>query len=79
MEDTKYKNDIGKIDNMEYDENGDFYNYKNNQKLIVANIKYSKSKTGYVIEKTIYRCENCKGYPYKAECIKGNNCKTPKM
>ena len=60
MEDTKYKNDIGKIDNMEYDENGDFYNYKNNQKLIMANIKYSKSKTSYVIEKTIYRCENCK-------------------
>ena len=28
-------------------------------------------------EKTIYKCENCDGCPYKKECIKGNNCKTP--
>lgn len=40
-------------------------------------IRHSKSKTGYVSEKTIYKCEDCNGCPYKAECIKGNNCKTP--
>lgn len=73
----KYKNDIGKIDNMEYDEEGDFYVCKNNQKLVVDHIRHSKSKTGYVSEKTIYKCENCEGCPYKSECIKGNNCKTP--
>ena len=73
----KYKNDIGKIDNMEYDESGDFYICKNNQKLVVDKIRHSKSKTGYVSEKTIYKCENCNDCPYKAECIKGNNCKTP--
>ena len=28
-------------------------------------------------EKTIDKCEDCSGCPYKAECIKGNNCKTP--
>ena len=43
----KYKNDIGRIENMEYD------------------------------EKSIYQCRECKGCPYKKECIKGNNCKTP--
>ena len=73
----KYKNDIGKIDNMEYDEEGDFYTCKNNQKLVVNQIRHSKSKTGYVSEKTIYKCENCDGCPHKSECIKGNNCKTP--
>ena len=73
----KYKNDIGKMDNMEYDEEGDFYTCKNNQKLVVDHIRHSKSKTGYVSEKTIYKCENCDGCPYKSECIKGNNCKTP--
>ena len=40
-------------------------------------IKKIKSKTGYVSQKTIYKCENCHGCPYKSECIKGNNCKTP--
>ena len=73
----KYKNDIGKMDNMEYDEEGDFYTCKNNQKLVVDHIRHSKSKTGYVSEKTIYKCENCDGCPHKSECIKGNNCKTP--
>ena len=73
----KYKNDIGKMDNMEYDEEGDFYTCKYNQKLVVDHIRHSKSKTGYVSEKTIYKCENCDGCPHKSECIKGNNCKTP--
>ena len=73
----KYKNDIGKIDNMEYDEDGDFYTCKNDKKLVVDHIRHSKSKTGYISEKTIYKCENCEGCSYKSECIKGNNCKTP--
>ena len=50
---------------------------KNNQKLVVDHIRHSKSKTGYVSEKTTYKCENCDGCPHKSECIKGNNCKTP--
>lgn len=73
----KYKNDIGKIDNMKYDEEGDFYTCKNDKKLVVDHIRHSKSKTGYVSEKTVYKCENCKGCSHKSECIKGNNCKTP--
>lgn len=73
----KYKNDIGKIENMEYDEETDAYICRNNKKLSVDHIKHVKSKTGYMSEKTIYKCENCKGCPYKSECIKGNNCKTP--
>lgn len=73
----KYKNDIGKIDNMNYDEESDTYVCKNNKKLIVDHVKKSKSKTGYISEKTVYKCENCCECPYKSECIKGNNCNTP--
>lgn len=73
----KYRNDIGKIENMEYDEKADVYTSRNNQKLTVDHISHSKSKTGYVSEKTIYKCENCESCSYKKECIKGNNCKTP--
>lgn len=73
----KYKNDIGKIDNMKYNEEGDFYTCKNDKKLVVDHIRHSKSKTGYVSEKTIYKCENCAGCPHKSGCIKGNNCKIP--
>ena len=73
----KYKNDIGKIENMEYDEISDSYTCKNNRKLTVSHLRHSKSKTGYVSEKTIYICEDCRECPYKSSCIKGNNCKTP--
>ena len=73
----KYKNDIGKIENMEYDVKKDIYTCRNGKKLGVDHIRHSKSKTGYVSEKTIYKCEDCNGCPYKSECIKGNNCKTP--
>lgn len=73
----KYRNDIGKIENMKYDEALDIYTCRNGKKLTVDHIRHSKSKTGYVSEKTIYRCENCESCPYKKDCIKGNNCKTP--
>lgn len=73
----KYRNDIGKIENMEYDEALDIYTCRNGKKLTVDHIRHSKSKPGYVSEKTIYRCENCESCPYKKDCIKGNNCKTP--
>ncbi|WP_368075722.1 hypothetical protein [uncultured Clostridium sp.] len=50
----KYKNDIGKIENMIYDEDNDFYICKNNKQLKVDSIKIRKSKTGYQSEKTVY-------------------------
>jgi transposase len=73
----KYRNDISRIENMEYDEMSDSYTCKNNKKLTVSYLRHSKTKTGYVSEKTIYTCEDCSECPYKSDCIKGNNCKTP--
>lgn len=73
----KYKNDIGKIENMQYIQAEDFYICQNNKKLKVNSVKFRKSKTGYVSEKTIYICEDCSNCSYKTSCIKGNNCKTP--
>lgn len=45
--------------------------------LLSTYVRRSKSKTGYISEKTIYQCSECKDCPYKRDCIKGNNCKTP--
>lgn len=73
----KYKNDIGRIENMNYDESNDSYLCKNGKHLSFAYIRHSKSKTGYISEKRIYQCSECKDCPYKTACIKGNNCKTP--
>ena len=72
-----YKNDIGRIENMDYDKKSDSYICKNGKQLSFTHVRRSKSKTGYVSEKNIYQCEECKDCPYKKECIKGNNCKIP--
>lgn len=73
----KYKNDIGRIENMDYDEENGSYICKNGKQLSFTHLRRSKSKTGYVSVKNIYQCKECKDCPYKKECIKGNNCKTP--
>ena len=73
----RYRNDIGKIENMEYDAESDVYICRNAKRLAPDHVRHCKSRTGYVSKKTIYKCEDCSGCPYKAECIKGNNCKTP--
>lgn len=73
----KYKKDIGRIENMEYDEKSDSYTCKNKKTLSFTQVRRSKSQTGYVSEKNIYQCKECADCPYKKECIKGNNCKTP--
>ena len=47
----KYKHDIGKIENMEYDKISDFYTCKNNWKLTVSHIRHNKTKTGHAVQK----------------------------
>ena len=49
----------------------------NGRELTVTNERRSKTASGYVSVKTYYRSPDCTGCPYKTECIKGNNCKTP--
>lgn len=73
----KYKTDISKKENMTYDSNEDVYICSNGKKLKVSGTKKSKSKTGYVSEKTCYTCEDCNKCQLKSKCIKGRNSKTP--
>ncbi|NJJ37496.1 IS1182 family transposase [Clostridioides difficile] len=71
----KYKNNIGHIDNMDYDEKNDYYICKNNKKLLANKIINRKSKTGYKSEITCYTCEECHDCQYKSSCIKRSNSK----
>jgi transposase len=73
----KYKTDISRRENMEYDSENDCYLCKAGKKLLVTGVRKSKSKTGYVLEKTMYTCGDCTDCPFKKECIKGNNSKIP--
>ena len=73
----KYKSDIGRTENMEYNKIEDYYICKNNKKLTVSKVIVIIRKTGYKSEKTIYTCEDCSNCEYKSKCIKGNNSKKP--
>ena len=73
----KYRNDIGRKENMIYCEKDDYYICKNNKKLYASGTINRKSKTGYKSKITCYTCEDCSNCEYKKKCIKGNNSKIP--
>ena len=73
----KYKKDIGRVENMEYDAEADSYICSNGKNLKASKVRNHKTASGYKREVTVYTCEDCSGCPYKSSCIKGNNCRTP--
>lgn len=73
----KYKEDIGKLENMIYDAASDSYTCHDGKILRVSGVKKEKTRTGYERETTIYSCSDCGGCPHKKECIKGNHSKAP--
>ena len=73
----KYRQDIGRMENMKYDEKADCYYCKNGQVLTVQYEKREKTASGYRRTVTVYRSSGCSECPFKTDCIKGNNCKTP--
>lgn len=66
----KYKNDIGRRENMTYDAEKDEYTCAQGKKLEAVATTKRKSETGYQQEVTIYECAGCKGCPVKEKCIK---------
>lgn len=69
-----FKNQIGKRENMIYDESKDLYICHNNKKLIHVHDKTRRSKSGYTANVKVYECESCEGCIYKDKCTraKGN-------
>ena len=73
----RYRLDISRRENMDYDAEKDEYICSNGRRLKPLFNRRSKSRNGYVSTITIYECESCQGCPCKEKCIHGNNCKTP--
>ena len=73
----KFHEDISRVENMEYNEERDFYVCRNDQDLLFSHYKKVKTKTGYERITSVYECHTCHECPYKSSCIKGNNSKRP--
>lgn len=72
---TKY----GRVENMEYHETGDIFVCRAGRILWRVGTKHETTKSGYVSEKAMYRCESCEGCPYKQNCTKAKGDKTLKV
>lgn len=66
-----YKNNIYRVDNMEYDKESDFFRCPNDKKLVFIYEKTRKNDSGYVAKKKVYECEGCCGCTHREKCFKG--------
>ena len=66
----KYKAQLGKRENMAYDELTDTYTCANGRTLKPIEVKIRESQTGYRKEVTLYECENCQDCPLRSKCTK---------
>ncbi|MFC4812958.1 IS1182 family transposase [Paenibacillus sp. GCM10023250] len=66
----RWKQDISKIDNWQYDEESDSWTCAEGRKLLFRYASKEKSESGFEMEKRHYRCESCEGCPLKAKCTK---------
>ena len=73
----RYKQDIGRMENMTYDPEQDHYVCFNGKKIVWKYDRKEKTATGYQRITSVYECSECAGCPYKTKCIKGNNSRTP--
>ena len=70
MQTRKFKNNIGKRENMAYNAEKDEYTCANGKQLRPIFTKKRKSSTGYESEVTVYECESCEGCTHKEKCTK---------
>lgn len=73
----KYRNDIGRAENMKYDEASDAYVCAAGKELAFVRTASRRTKSGYAREYRIYECADCGGCELKAACIKAGRSKTP--
>lgn len=67
----KYKQDIGRWENMEYNAQTDEFRCHEGKILAANGTRKYKTATGYQTIKTQYVCRDCEGCPSKGNCIKG--------
>jgi transposase len=72
----KYKQQIGRKENMLYNENTDTFTCANNKTLSAVFDKIDKSVSGYKRTVTVYQCESCSDCSVRKQCTQakdGNN------
>ena len=74
----KFREQIGRAENMAYYEPKDYFVCKNERILERVRTAEEKTKDGTVREAAHYRCEDCRSCPYRAACCKAKDPEKPK-
>jgi len=70
MKKAKFKNHIGKRENMTYILEGDYYLCHQKRKLSFTHTSIRKHISGYEVQVKNYKCETCSGCPVKPKCTR---------
>lgn len=73
----KYRSQIGRIENMKYDENEDCYICAEGRKLRCGKVSTELSE-GIPVTKAWYRCEDCRNCPQREKCCRKQDINAPK-
>lgn len=71
-----WKEQVGRLETMTYDEELDEWICANNKRLTFEFESKKKSDNGYVSIKRTYRCADCRNCPFQSSCAKGKDTKT---
>ena len=66
----KFKKQIGRKENMTYDETKDEYTCAQGRKLVKKDVLTRQTKTGYKREVSVYESKTCKRCPLREQCTK---------
>ena len=73
----KYRSQIGRIENMKYDENEDCYICAEGRKLLCRKVSTELSE-GIPVTRAWYRCEDCRNCPQREKCCRKQDVNAPK-
>ncbi len=73
----KFRKQIGRIENMEYNPEEDCFTCAQGRKLYLGR-ECTDEKDGQFVTTAWYRCENCSGCPIRVQCCRAKNAEQPK-
>ena len=73
----KFKKQIGRIENMEYNADEDFFVCAQGRKLSLLT-EDTEERQGHIITTAVYRCESCKDCPCRQACCRAKDPEKPK-
>ena len=69
----KFKNNVYRVENLQYDEEEDLFICPNGRKLMFVGERKESTESGYEVTKKDYVCESCENCPHREKCYKAKD------